>query len=119
MPPTRRSRGTACKLRLQVPSALRAPAAPHLYVRLAVIYTITKYLLIMWFATSILFGGYIYATRKSFDLALSLLASENFRHKGLSKFEVALLKGIRLSRLSVIVCVAIIIFVEIVGLARL
>lgn len=25
--------GTACKLRLQVPSALRAPAAPHLYVR--------------------------------------------------------------------------------------
>ena len=31
---TWRSRGTACKLRLQVPSALRAPAAPHLYVRL-------------------------------------------------------------------------------------
>ncbi len=32
-PLTFRSRGTACKLRLQVPSALRAPAAPHLYVR--------------------------------------------------------------------------------------
>lgn len=83
------------------------------------IYALTKYLLIMWFATSILFGGYMYATRKSFDLALSLLASENFRHKGLSKIEVALLKGVRLSRLSVIVRGAILLFIELVRLARL
>jgi hypothetical protein len=72
----------------------------------------------MWFATAILFSGYIYATRKNFQLAVSLLASEDVRHKGLSKIEVALLKVIRLSRLSVIVCGVIMIFIELVRLAR-
>ena len=40
---TWRSRGTACKLRLQVPSALRAPAAPHLYVRVHVWICVTVF----------------------------------------------------------------------------
>jgi hypothetical protein len=73
--------------------------------------------LIAWFAASILFAGYIYATRRSIDLAVSLLASEDIRHKGLSKIEIALLKGIRFSRLSVIVCAVIMIFIELVRLS--
>lgn len=83
------------------------------------IYTIGIYLLVMFFVMSILFVGYVYAKRKNFWLALSLLADENFRHKGLSKIEITLLKGVRLSRLSIMVCVVIVIFIDLVRLARL
>jgi hypothetical protein len=82
------------------------------------IYAITKFILLTYVVTAMLSASYIYAKRKSFELAATLVVNENVRHKGLSKTEIALLKGVRLSRLLLIGCVVIMIFIELVRLAR-
>ena len=82
------------------------------------IYAITKYFLIMYVVAAMLCASYIYAKRKSLELAATLVVNENVRLRGLSKIEVALLKWVRLSRLSLIGCMVIMIFIELVRLAR-